>query len=122
ADIDVVYDGDWELGWHTEDGEIEASGAYAFAPDLSKLSRPAGSQWDFIGTPAGGDVYIIPQNETNGIVFLGIATEESDDSLLAPWGPGGRASGLWFELKLVSFTGPNRGEIPLGQTDNIGSP
>lgn len=122
ADIDIVYDGAWELGWHNDDGEIEAANAYALLPDLSKLARPAGSQWDFLGTNAGGDVYIIPQAEVPGIVFLGIATEESDDSLLVPWSPGGRPAGKWFELKLTSFTGPAGGQFSLWQTDTFGTP
>jgi surface-anchored protein len=45
------------------------------APSQNSLLRPAGSQWDFLGVPAGGRIWYLPQASTAGVPFLGISAE-----------------------------------------------
>jgi surface-anchored protein len=45
------------------------------APSQNSFLRPAGSQWDFVGVPAGGRVWYLPQASTTGVPFLGVSAE-----------------------------------------------
>ncbi|MBM4022941.1 MAG: PEP-CTERM sorting domain-containing protein [Planctomycetes bacterium] len=45
------------------------------APSQNSLLRPAGSQWDFLGVPAGGRIWYLPQASTSGVPFLGVSAE-----------------------------------------------
>jgi surface-anchored protein len=131
VDLDIVYkQGEWELGWHEEDSDTEfaADAAVALVPLASGLNRPAGPQWDFTGVNAGQTIYVLPQTQNPSLVFLGMATEESDASALVPWDPDGagpRGSGIWTRLNLVSVSGPNGsaapGAVSIWQTDGFGS-
>ena len=45
------------------------------APSQNSLLRPAGSQWDFLGVPAGGRIWYLPATNTAGVPFLGVSAE-----------------------------------------------
>ena len=45
------------------------------APSQNSLLRPAGSQWDFLGVPAGGRIWYLPATSTTGVPFLGVSAE-----------------------------------------------
>lgn len=45
------------------------------APSQNSLLRPAGSQWDFLGVPAGQRIWYLPAASTTGVPFLGVSAE-----------------------------------------------
>lgn len=123
ADIGVGYeDGEFEPHWHfgsgavvdgvtlTTDLEAAPGEAYAYAGENTELSRPAGTQWDFLGTAAGNSVWVLPQTQAAGMPFLGLASEELDP---LDWsGP--------IVFTLSDFSGP--GVFSLWQSDGFGGP
>jgi surface-anchored protein len=84
--------------------------------DTNPFERPAGSQWDFLGTAPGGLVWYLPQvgsvATAGGVPFLGIATEELDDN----W------TNVRFELVSVNgFNGASKpGEFSLWKDGRTG--
>ncbi len=136
GDIGVLFeDGELELHYHFDASSMqEASGgglepivppgtvdpeAFEFSPDGifvrvpdPPISRPAGAQWDFLGTPAGGDVWFLPQSSSPVKPFLGIASEDLDP---ADW-----VGGITWAL--TAATMPLGGEFALWQTDFFGNP
>lgn len=44
-------------------------------PSQNSLLRPAGSQWDFIGVPAGQRIWYLPATSMAGVPFLGVSAE-----------------------------------------------
>ena len=103
---DAVIDGT-VLGM---DAEFVPNTAITFVPLSSSGPRPAGSQWDFLGTAAGNTVYVIPQGQTPGVPFLGFGTEELNP---AEW----RGPITWT---LAGISGP--GQVSLYQTEAVGNP
>lgn len=123
ADIGVGYEaGALDPHWHLHEGtavngvplaaeaEYAPDGLLAYVPDPA-IARPAGAQWDFLGTAAGSPLWFIPQAEDPSKPFLGIASEEL---LPAEWSS--------LRLALVSFSGPAGGEFSLWQADLFGTP
>jgi surface-anchored protein len=45
------------------------------APSQNSLLRPAGSQWDFLGVPAGGRFWYLPATDMPGVPYLGVSAE-----------------------------------------------
>ncbi len=60
--------------------EFDPGDVYTRAGDGVKLSAPGGSQWDFLGTTSGSDIWVLPQANTAGVPFLGTAGDDLDDS------------------------------------------
>ena len=78
----------------------------------SKAARavPTDAAFSFLGQP--GDVfYELPQNEEEGLLFLGIATDELEKGIFA---------NDQVQMNLKSVTGP--GEVYLYATDSFGQP
>ncbi|WP_129657101.1 choice-of-anchor M domain-containing protein [Rothia uropygialis] len=48
------------------------------AGDTSRLPTPDDPRYDFVGTPAGQDVYVIPQTEARGVVWPGWNTQDPE--------------------------------------------
>ncbi|REK17417.1 MAG: PEP-CTERM sorting domain-containing protein [Planctomycetota bacterium] len=123
ADIGVAYEGPNDLWPHFHFGgnaqppslandEVEPAEIVVIVPD-NAVPRPAGAQWDFLGTPAGQPLWFLSQSSVPGEPFLGIATEELDS---ADWvgnidvalksvasSPAGSNFSLWF----TDIGGPN---------------
>lgn len=123
ADIGVAYEGGaFEPHWHMHgdavvngaplgvDSEFAPGDVLAFVPNPS-ISRPAGAQWDFLGTTAGSPLWFLPANNISGKPFLGIAAEELTPS---EWSS--------LTLSLVGLSGPSGGQFSLWQTDAFGGP
>lgn len=123
GDIGVAYvGGAFEPHWHlhlgtvvngsplSEDTEYAPGEALAFVPSPS-VNRPAGAQWDFLGTAAGNPLWMLPQSNQAGKPFLGIASEEL---VLSEWSS--------LTLSLVGVSGPSGGQFSLWQSDAFGSP
>lgn len=122
ADLGVGYDGGLEPHWHIHSGatvngsvlggdaEFEPDELLAYVPHPA-IARPPGAAWDFLGTAVGGSVWYLPQGNTSGWPFLGIASEELISS---DW------TSLTLSLKSVS--GPAGGHFSLWQTGQFGNP
>ena len=95
ADVNLEFDGtELEVGFHTEftggmteisggapqQNEFEASDIVVNVPVGTTTTRPAGSEFDPIGVPAGQRINVMPQTEAGseaaGVVFLGWGAEE----------------------------------------------
>jgi len=97
--------------------EFEADGdeVVIVVPQSTEIVRPAGSQWDFLGIPAGAKFYQLPQYSTPGVPFFGVGTEELDYGVLVGdrvtfslLGVPQRPSGGQFALYQFGMTGPER--------------
>ena len=86
ADIGIAFEeGAWDLHVHNEDTdeEYESDGAIFAAGFDAATPRPAGSQFDFFGTDAGGDLFILPNQPVEGLPYIGWATEEIEGGLFS---------------------------------------
>ena len=81
------------------------------------VNRPAGSQFDFIGTPAGSPIWLLRQsNNQASQTFLGV---RSAGSGFTSWEPGsGLAAAPWVELTVRKQSG--LGEFAMWQTGSVG--
>lgn len=118
GDIGLAYeDGELELHYHFGNGAIlngvPLVGEIEYDPDeahvrLSDDTRGVTSApLSFLGTSTGDPVWRLPQSNTPGLPFLGIASEELD--------------GLGFSsatIRMTSFNGP--GEFALWQPGGLG--
>jgi len=125
ADIGLAEAGGLGLHWHDEDNdaEYEPDEAYALIdPVAARLTRPSGSQWDFLGTAAGNDIWVLPQSQNPNLPFLGVGAEDADPGTFDFWNPGdsrgANTSARWLEFSLVNVSGP--GQFSLWQTDGFG--
>jgi surface-anchored protein len=116
TDIGIGYDliNGWDLHVHQEEPppgiEVEPADALLQINGSAQTTVPAGAQWSFLGT-AGSPVWILPNVNTTGLLYLGWATEEiisgvfvNDEvtlSLKSVNGPGD------FSVYSVSFGNPN---------------
>lgn len=116
GDIGLAFeDGELELHYHFDntavlDGSSPMS-EIEFEPDeiyvrLGDDTRgTATSSIAFLGLSAGDDAWVLPQNFTTGLPFLGIAADELDSTFSAA------------SLSLTSFSGP--GEFAIWQTGGL---
>lgn len=113
ADLGVNYkNGAWDLHVHHGSlGEFEPDDVI-LGVDVVAASNsvPAGPAWSFLG-PAGSPVWILPQTDRPGLLFLGVGAEE-----LAP----GLFVADQVTLSLMGVQGP--GHFALYTTDAFGSP
>ncbi len=132
AHMSVVYEGGHlHLHFHGENVKMRhiASGVVQFYPEFeahghevqivvpqsTEVIRPAGSQWDFLGIPAGAKFYQLPQYSTPGLPFFGVGTEELDFGILVGdqvtfslLGVPQRPAGGEFALYQFGMAGPER--------------
>lgn len=113
-DLEVIYheSGEWELAFLREaDGvEFDPSDVALHVGAESLSTVPGGSAYSFLGEP-GSDLYVLPQEEKEGLLFVGIAGDEI---------PEGVFESEQVNLTLVSVSGP--GETFLYTVDAFGSP
>ena len=91
-------------------GEISPSTLYTRVSDETKITAPGGSAYDFLGAPAGSDVWVLSQNNNTGQPYLGFGTEELDDD---DWSTG-------IDYTLISVAGP--GEFSMWMSPPFGDP
>lgn len=116
VDLNVTYSGDnrFTLGFRDDDNSIQylSDNAAVTVPELAKLSRPAGSSFDFIGVPAGAPYYRLPQGQNPQLVYLGVAAYGVAAGAIDSYDPslesGGNATGVapWIRLQLLGSSGP----------------
>jgi surface-anchored protein len=79
----VIGDG-WDLHIHQEEPppgiEVEPADGLLRVNGSAQTTVPAGASWSFLGS-AGSPVWILPQNNTAGLLYLGWATEEITDGI-----------------------------------------
>jgi surface-anchored protein/uncharacterized protein (TIGR03382 family) len=106
---DAIVDGA-PVGNAPDGAEFEPDELITFVADPS-IARPAGAQWDFLGTPAANPIWFLPQTEDPAKPFLGINTEELD---ALDW------TGS-LTMRLTAMSGP-AGHFSLYTTDTFGVP
>ena len=112
-DMEVAYeDGEWELVLLDEvnDLEIEAGDVLLTGTAATLEPVPNSKAFGFLGNP-GERIFILPQDEQEGVLFLGIAGDEI---------PTGVFQNDSVGLNLVQITGP--GDVFLYATDAFGTP
>jgi len=106
-------------------GNINYAGTYAPSQALlmvnagTRVTRPAGSQFDFISVAAGEPIWLISANQVPGQIFLGIqadygltAPEQMPASNTTNWkswdpdGPGPAGTGRYVMFNVVAVRGP----------------
>lgn len=108
--------GEWSLHAHDHDAAIEADpdDALLYVSTTAQATRPAGSEFDFIGVAAGASYYRLSQTQNANALFLGIAGDEIVAGSLDRYDPaaesGNRVSGLgrWAKMSLVNVAGPGQ--------------
>lgn len=112
--VGIAYeDGEWDFHVHDEDNDVEyaPNEALIYVPPETALARPAGAQWDFLGTSAGGSIWFLPEVEDPGLLWPGIVAEEVADGVF---------EGDSVLLRLLDVRGP--GQFSLWQSDAFGEP
>jgi len=132
ADIGLAYDagtgprfflqfgGDAEVSGLTSEQLVAGQpggvvGEWSFAsfvtvvPQIVQIPRPAGAEWNFLGTDADDPVWIFSQQSQSGVPFLGFDTAKA-----------GGGTGT-YTLSNVTVRPPN-GEVSLFQLDGFGTP
>lgn len=117
--------GYWKNDFATVNGstssqpEYDANGLVAvgiFDDATPPLTRPAGSQWDFLGVAAGEPIYILPSSGVpNTLPYLGLSTEnpsiafldEITFTLAGFSGPAGSTFNLFTSSSSIFMTGTN---------------
>ena len=101
-------------------GETTPGAGREFAPNQLRVqvasptfSRPVGTEWDFIGTPANAPIWLLPQSETTGKPYLGLSTDKLN---AADW------VGGTITWNLTSVNSPPGGNFSLFQTTSFGAP
>ncbi|MSR55948.1 MAG: tandem-95 repeat protein [Gemmataceae bacterium] len=102
VDIGIAYEDDaWEPHIHDEgpDVEYDPDGAILFVGPQAERTRPASSQFDFLGVAAGETIWQLPHSPPNPeLLVLGIGTDEVE--------PGTFENGeLFITLKAVNGPG-----------------
>ncbi|MBM4022939.1 MAG: PEP-CTERM sorting domain-containing protein [Planctomycetes bacterium] len=90
-------------------GEWSLASFVTVVPQSVQIPRPAGAEWNFLGTDAGDPVWIFSQQSQGGVPFLGFDTAKA-----------GGGTGT-YTLSNVTVRPPN-GEVSLFQIDGLGMP
>lgn len=90
-------------------GEWSLASFVTVVPQGVQIPRPAGAEWNFLGTDAGDPVWIFSQQSQAGVPFLGFDTDKA-----------GGGTGT-FTLGNVTVRPPN-GEVSLFQIGGFGTP
>lgn len=112
-DFEIAYEnGELEMGLLDEaaDREFETSDVILVAQPAARQTVPNNPAFSFLGT-AGTSVHILPQDEAEGLLFVGIAGDEIETGLF---------TSETVRLELVSAAGP--GEFSLYAVDSFSSP
>ncbi len=97
--------------------------ALLVALPAAKTGRPSGDTWDFLGTSAGSDIWILPQSQNPDLLFLGSNSERTSFTALESYFEEDsrvRGTAPWIKVSLVEVRGP--GHFSVWQTDSFGQP
>jgi surface-anchored protein len=113
ADVGVAFEeGAWDLHVHDEESDTEfAPGEVVLALHSEAMQKvPEDPQYAFLGA-AGSPVWVLPETEDHGLLFLGLAAEEIEAGVFV---------GDQITLSLKAVDGP--GDFILYHTDAFGAP
>ena len=108
-----------------EEEEATPAGSLFVAPLSSYITRPAGEAFDFLGLETGEKLAVLPQNEEEGLLFLGAGADEIEPGSVGSFfedDPRINAEGEYIRIELVGVDGPEGGNFFLYQTDGFGAP
>ncbi len=123
--VGVISEGEVDIEAEIIAGELEgvvhdvvndveyepADTALLHARPGTATTRPAGAAFDFIGVPAGQAIWVVPQNEVPGLLYLALASEDIAAADVEP-------DEVRFRLKAVD--GP--GAFSVWEVDGLGVP
>jgi len=117
--------GSWNVRPHqtVTDTFSPANDTLFYVPANAKAAQPSDSKFAFLGAGSGKDVWILPQTQQSGILFLGFSGEGTNPSDLGKYLETDSRVGAtlqWITLDLVNATGP--GQFSLYQIDSGGNP
>jgi surface-anchored protein len=123
-DVLVSYD---EPGSGTGGRDVPPEAALLYGSVNARVNLPSiPPGFGFIGADAGETFWVLPQNEGNGALPLGVAAERTDAARLCAWNPGDlRGADLpdrWFRMELLGVRGPAGGEFSMWQADGVQPP
>lgn len=131
TDVDVPYiDCVWRLEISPDSGQIDPEDALIFAGTSARFNLPSiPPGFEFIGALPGQTFWVIPQNNTPGVVFLGVSTESmttADRNRVCIWNPGDPRGGAnvpakWIRIELADVRGPKDGYFSMWQTSGPGA-
>ncbi|MGE9268208.1 MAG: choice-of-anchor M domain-containing protein [Verrucomicrobiales bacterium] len=107
--MDLKHDGNGSSldpsTWTDPVVEPADSSSVLFIPEERSLTRPGAATWDFLGTAAGGEVWIFPSTYSGYVVFPGFSAEETLAADLGLWEPehASVGSGRWIEIRLLAM-------------------
>jgi surface-anchored protein len=108
--IDYV-NGSWVGSTEDKDNNVRyaAGEVNLVAIPAARTGRPAGL--DFIGVPAGADVWLLPQNFTTSTLYLGANSEATTPGALASYfesDPRIGATAPWIRVQVTGVRGPGQ--------------
>lgn len=117
TDVGVGYESpktfDMHVHSHLTDEEYEPSEVLLFLGENTRVLRPAGSEYDFLGVPAGAQYWQLPETDEPDMLFLGLGTEEMDpnEADFAPYVEtdprvSGAAPFRWITVSVLGKRGP----------------
>ena len=123
--VGVISEGEVDIEAEIIAGELEgvvhdvvndveyepADSALLHARPGTATTRPAGAAFDFIGVPAGTPIWVVPQSEVPGLLYLALASEDIAAADVEP-------DEVRFRLKAVD--GP--GAFSVWEVDGFGNP
>jgi hypothetical protein len=120
-DLLVSYD---EPGSGQGGAHVRPEDALLYGSPNARIALPSiPPGFEFIGAQAGQTIWVLPQNEGNGALPLGIAAERADSGRLCAWNPGDPLGAdtpdKWFRIELLDVRGPASGEFSIWQADGI---
>jgi surface-anchored protein len=134
ADLCMAYvNGGWQTFVHTGNpGSFvgyQPNEALLIINTSTLTTRPAGSEYDFLGAAPGESVWIAPFNQVPGQIYLGVESDYGfngvdrmlprNDTNWKRWDPGNGVTSHYIEMEVVGFAGP--GEMSVWQV-NLGNP
>jgi surface-anchored protein len=116
--------GTWDLALRDRDNEMryDPHRALAYVGVPARTTRPAGSQWDFIGVGAGETFWQLTQTQSFDSLFLGFGAQETTPSQIASYTPSDPRvpnAARWIRVDLKSVRGP--GAFSVWQTGVSGT-
>jgi surface-anchored protein len=97
-------------------------------PSGARIARPADPKWDFIGVPAHSNLWLLPQIEQPGLLWLGFANHSPFNTFGAyaitndPRVSAAPAKWITYHLRDVRFSGVGAGHVSCWTTDTHGEP
>ncbi|MBA4065783.1 MAG: hypothetical protein C0501_19110 [Isosphaera sp.] len=106
-------DGAWVATTEDKDNDIryDAGVVNPVAVPGTRVARPAGSQFDFLGVPDGADVWVLRQNQLPDQLYLGANAERTPPGSLAAYfesDPRVNGTDSWIRVQVTAVRGPGQ--------------